>query len=124
MSTFQGKLSVVLVQEASFSQDGLAFWEVLSPFSYQSDVAKQVFTVPAGFKTDFMTIPRLPAVFDLLGGKANQAGTLHDWLYSSHTVEREVADSVLREAVQLSGLDETEAEAIYLAVREFGGSHW
>jgi hypothetical protein len=60
----------------------------------------------------------------LLGDRARKAGTIHDWLYTTHVVDRETADKVLREMLVLDGVDECEAQAFYAAVRIGGGSHW
>jgi len=119
MSQFLNKLRVELVDDIT---DGT--WSVLEAFSYQSDVAAQTFTVPVGFETDFCSVPRIPGVFDILGDRARRAGTVHDFLYTAHPVDRETADKVLKEMVLLCGVDEVEAEAFYAAVRLGGASHW
>lgn len=40
-------------------------WRLLAHFVYQDEGGS--FEVPAGFETDFATVPRLPIVFDLVG---------------------------------------------------------
>jgi len=62
--------------------------------------------------------------YDMLGNRARKAGTIHDRLYVTHELPREMADQVLREMLQQDGVGKCEAEAFYLAVRSFGGSHW
>jgi hypothetical protein len=60
----------------------------------------------------------------LLGNRARKAGTIHDWLYTAHTTSRARADELLREMVQVDGLNATEAWMFWAAVRLGGGKHW
>jgi hypothetical protein len=119
MSAFPGTLRVDLIEDSQVGK-----WRVVEPFHYQSDVAGATFIVPAGFTTDFCSVPRIPIAFDILGSRARRAGVVHDYLYSTHPVDRETADKVLREMALLCGLNEAEAESMYLAVRAGGESHW
>ncbi len=119
MSSFIGVLRTDLIKD-----DESGVFELCLPFSYQSDVAGQTFTAPAKFRTDFCSVPRVPIAYDMLGNRARQAGTIHDWLYTSHAVPRQLADEVLREMLLLEGVGHFEAMEFYLAVRAGGGSHW
>ncbi len=119
MSGFIGDLRALLVDD-----DQSGKWQLLEPLSFKSDLVGQIFTAPAGFVTDFCSVPRVPLAFALLGDRARKSGTLHDWLYTSHVVDRETADKVLREMLPLNGVDACEAQAFYLGVRMGGGSHW
>lgn len=119
MSGFIGELHAKLLRD---DRDGL--WELLAPLSFQSDVAGKTITAPIGHRTDFCSVPRVPLAYEMLGNRARLAGTIHDWLYSSHELTREQADEVLREMLVLDGVSQCEAEQFYLAVRMFGASHW
>ena len=119
MSRFSGDLIVRLLED---TEGGL--WQLVAPLSFQSDVAGITVNVPAGFKTDFASVPRIPGVFDFLGDRARMAGTVHDFLYSSHITDRETADKILREMCLLDGLNEAESEMFYIAVRVGGEAHW
>lgn len=119
MSAFIGRLHAELIED-----DAAGRWELLLALTYQSDVAGKTFTAPAGFHTDFCSVPRVPLAYDLLGNRARQAGTVHDYLYTTHEVSRKMADEVLREMLLLEGVGHVEAMAFYLAVRMFGGAHW
>lgn len=119
MSAFDGTLIAELIDD-----DESGIWQLQVPLSFQSDLAGQTFTAPAGFKTDFCSVPRVPIAYTLLGDRARKSGTIHDWLYTTHVVDRETADKVLREMLPLDGVDEIEAEAFFAAVRIGGGSHW
>ena len=119
MSAWIGELDTRLVAD-----DESGKFQLLAAFGYQSDVAGITITVPVGFETDFCSVPRVPIAYDLLGNRARKAGTIHDFLYTSHLVSRQLADEVLREMLLLEGVDHQEAMAFYLAVRACGGSHW
>jgi hypothetical protein len=112
----------LVVQCTADTED--ATWELVQPLSFQSDVAGLTFTAPVGFVTDFCSVPRVIGVYDLLGDRARMSGTIHDHLYSTHEVTREIADSVLREMLMVDGIEHVEAEEFYLAVRIGGASHW
>jgi hypothetical protein len=106
------------------NRDGRQLFKLLSPFYYQSDVLGCIITVPMGFVTDLASIPRLPVVYLMLNGIADEAGVVHDYLYSTGLVPRIEADKVLREACLCSGVSSWKAGLIYAGVRSFGGPHY
>lgn len=118
MSRFLRPLDVELVDEAA------GIWQLTSPLQYSSDLLGRVITVPAGFRSDFASVPRAPFLYLAAGGKGDRAATLHDWAYSSQFVDRATADKLLREALLATGYSDLLANAFYLAVRGFGESHW
>jgi hypothetical protein len=99
-------------------------WELVLPLIYESDVAKQTIIVPTGFHTDLASIPRIPLVYEALGGHANEAAVVHDYLYNTHQVDRATADAVLREACGVSGVSWWRAAAIWAGVRLGGSLYW
>jgi len=122
MSAFLSDLVVKEVKDDSWS--GPQVWELQSPLIYSSDIVNMVISVPAGFKTDFCSVPRIPIVFDAVGDLGNRAGTVHDFLYSRQMFDRLHCDSILKEALITCGVEEWKAQAMYLAVRAFGSSHF
>lgn len=72
-------------------------WVLRRPLAYRSFLLGLV-TVPAGFDTDFASVPRVPVVFWLTGDTAKEAAVVHDWLYRTQKVTRKMADQVLAEA--------------------------
>ena len=74
-------------------------WQLEGPLQYSSDVAQRVFVVPSGFITDFASVPRIPFAYMVTGGKAQAAAVIHDWLYSTHEVDRETADAVTLDVI-------------------------
>jgi Protein of unknown function (DUF1353) len=123
MSKFLSELEVELVSDATNS--GRGTWRLTVPLVYQSDVAGETFTVPAGFETDFASVPRAPIAFLLTADSAHEASALHDFLYTPpHPVARAVADAVLKEASEVSGVPAWRAWLMWAGVRIGGGSHW
>jgi hypothetical protein len=119
MSAF---LTELQVENASVMDDGK--WRLTAPLVYQSDVAGQTFTVPAGFVTDYASVPRAPLVFWLCGDTSTLASVVHDWLYTIHPVRRDVADAVLKEASLLTGVPKWRAWLMWAGVRVGGAGHW
>lgn len=93
-------------------------------FAYDSAVAGGRIVIPRGYLTDKCSIPRIPFVYMLAGGLADEAGGVHDLCYSTQLFEREKCDEILREAVIAMGYSEHLAQSMFEAVRMFGGSHW
>lgn len=118
MSRFLSALCVEDVDEFAGT------WRLTAPLVFQSNILGQTITVPAGFVTDFASVPRLPFVYLAEGGKGEKAATLHDWAYTSQFVSREQADALLREALLACGYSSFTAGLFYAAVRVGGGSHW
>lgn len=58
--------------------------------------------IPAGFSTDFASVPRLPIVFWLTGDSAHEASVVHDWLYRTQEFPRRTADAVFLDAMSVS----------------------
>lgn len=77
-------------------------WVLREPFAvkvhFTNGDAEWV-VVPAGFRTDLASVPRLPGMFLLFGGKARKAAVVHDYLYSTGR-DREFADSVFLHAMK------------------------
>jgi hypothetical protein len=95
-----------------------------APLVYRSDVAARVIVVPAGFQTDLASVPRLPLVFLLAGDCAREAAIVHDYLYSTHLIDRKTADAVLREASACTGVSALRRWLMWAGVRIGGASHW
>jgi hypothetical protein len=55
---------------------------LIAPLRYATDVVPGlVLEVPAGFVTDFSSVPRVPLAYWLVGGKGRRASVPHDWGY-------------------------------------------
>ena len=89
---------------------------------------KRRFVVPAGFETDFASIPRL--FWRVAGYPCDKhhrcAALLHDYLYAlgGDEADRKTADKIYRAMLEASGLGWRAAYAEYKVVRWFGSGHF
>lgn len=118
MTGFLSTLRVELADESAGT------WRLTQPLHYQSAVARRRIIVPAGFVTDFASVPRLPIIYMATGDTAHAPAVVHDWLYSAGQVRRSTADRVFLEAMQAVGVPWLRRRAMYAAVRLLGGSHY
>lgn len=77
--------------------------------------------VPAGFRTDFASIPRpLQGFLDAVNDVA-PAAVVHDYLYTSQYFEtRSIADRVFLDALQANGVGWIRARTLWAGVRVGG----
>lgn len=79
-------------------------WRILEPLVYLSALIGRV-EVPAGFETDFASVPRLPLAYLLTGNTAHAAAVVHDWLcVNPGELATATIDRVFREACEASGV--------------------
>jgi len=106
-----------------FSSCGNVVWTRVADCRYQ-DKNGVIHTALAGTKTDLASIPRTAATFALIG-KFPLSANIHDALYDAQVLPRERCDELLLEMMEVEGgVNAFEREAVYFAVREFGGTHW
>jgi hypothetical protein len=79
-------------------------YETVEPLNYYSPKRQKNYVVPAGFKSNLASVPRLPVVFWLVGRRGDAAAVLHDWLYEN--------GSNPRYGIQIKNKDE--ADEVYL----------
>jgi hypothetical protein len=80
--------------------------------------------VPVGFITDFASIPS--PFWPLLppDGEYTYPAIVHDYLYWEQSRPRDVADDIFRFGMEDLRIERWKVEAIYAAVRVFGGFAW
>lgn len=98
-------------------------WRLLAPFSYL-DSDHGLIEVPAGFTTDFASVPRWPLTFALLGQYGHAAAVLHDYLYATGALSRREADQVFRNALRSSGIARWRAWLMWAGVRAGGANRY
>jgi hypothetical protein len=82
--------------------------------------------VPAGFVTDYCSVPSIPFVHELLGDIGKRAGVVHDYLYSRivapelRALGRAWADRVLYYGLRAQGIGAIKAQLMWSAVRLAG----
>lgn len=110
---FLTRLEVELIDEQADK------WRLVLPLRYRSQIVGLI-EVPAGFETDFASVPRLPLAYALAGNTARKAAVIHDFLYQDPATERDDADAVFLEAMQVSGMPWWRRGPMWLGVRCFG----
>ena len=82
--------------------------------------------IKAGFIFDGASIPR--ALWRLCGHPFTcprvAAALAHDWLYASHSINREMADKIYRELQKVLGIGWWSRNTEYWTLRIFGDAAW
>lgn len=104
-----------------WSSDGRTA-ELLEP--YRRWTRHGVVTVPAGFKTDFASVPRLFWSWIPRTGRYNHAALVHDFLYRTQPQgwTRRMADEVFLDLMREDGVSALRARLMHRAVRV--GAWW
>ena len=90
------------------------------PESYRSEGIK----VPAGFVTDFASVPRLFwSIFPPIG-RYGYAALFHDYVYWDQKLTRAQADAVFKNTMEELGVPGWKKAVLYSAVRLFGFAAW
>ena len=123
-----------------YHSDGIRF-KLSIPFSYQTDIKPEDYgytselirkdskglmwiDVPAGFVTDFASVPKwgwsvIPPI-----GKHSKASIIHDYIYVTNKEGRPWADAVYFEAMSVSNTNIFIKYACYWGVRLLGRKAW
>jgi hypothetical protein len=93
-------------------------------FELTQSVCVRGYLIPAGYSTDFATVPKfLWSVLPPLG-KHNRAALLHDWLYDNRIGTRAQADWLFLKQMENDGVGVVPRYAMYWGVRLFAGKWW
>lgn len=108
------------------AQDDGCTWKLIQPFEYEIGVlgSGAKILVPAGFVTDFASVPQI--FWNILPpwGQYGKAAVLHDFLYKTQPVTRALCDSIFLEAMYSLSVPYWKRIAIYLGVRLGGMKAW
>lgn len=99
MSEFKSELNIKL------RPDSDKVYVLEQNLIYYSDLAGLI-RVPAGFQTDFASVPRVPIVYLAWGSRAHREAVIHDYLYrfdATPTVSFSTANEVFLEAMKSRG---------------------
>jgi len=94
-------------------------WIIDSSLVYESDILGRI-EVPAGFETDFASVPRVPIFYALFGDRAHRESVIHDYLYRIDAfpeASRSQADDVFFEAMIERGKGFFVCYSMYWGVR-------
>lgn len=119
-----GKLKAQFLTPLQVEQVTEDDWRLLSPLRFYSRKLDRVLEIPAGFITDFASVPRWPFIYWFTGGTASAPAVLHDWFYRTNTedITRAASDAVLKEAMEARGYWYARTWMMYLGVRI--GGYW
>lgn len=98
-------------------------WRLIAPFAYKPLIGKAIL-VPAGFVTDFASVPRVFWRLFPPTGRYGKAAVVHDFLYQFNGVPRERADRIFLEAMTELNVGWFTRHTLYLAVRAGGWKPW
>jgi len=116
---FLTTLTSTKVREASSFAP--AQWKLLVELAYHSRVYS-LFVVPAGFVTDYASVPRIPLAYWLTGDTAHASAALHDYLVRVHYVQGKLTWSqcaeVFIEAMKDEGVPAWRRVVMAWAVRQ------
>lgn len=98
---------------------------LLSELVFFSKVLGRPIYIPAGFVSDFASVPRFPFLYWLFGGTAKLASLPHDFLYQTHQCDGKFqADRVFLEAMEATGIAPWRRYDMYLGVVAGGWFAW
>ena len=97
---------------------------LLAPLAYYSPLLNVIIIVPAGFVTDYASVPRAPLTYWLFGGVGDEAAVIHDYAYDGGLCTRSMADEIYREALEACGVPAWQRGPMYAAVRVFGAARY
>lgn len=107
MTGFQNRLKVELVNP--FANDGAGEWNLTAPLVYKSSLVRKLIEVPTGFSTDFASVPRLPMMYALFGGRYATPAVLHDYICRQRLYARPKCDLIFLEAMNAQNEAEIQA---------------
>lgn len=108
---------------ALFQTNGNIF-VLTEPLRYKIESTNEMITVPAGFVTDFASVPQLAQSIVSVVGKHTIPALLHDYLYWEQACTRKQADAILAEAMKEYKSSWFDINAVYYAVRAAGKTAW
>jgi hypothetical protein len=89
---------------------------------YQKDY--KAIEVPPGFVTDLASIPKVFWSILPPAERYSYAAIIHDYLYWTQMVPRDVADQILKICMEEMNVENVKVVAIYNAVKMFGDTAW
>ncbi|MEN6420315.1 MAG: DUF1353 domain-containing protein [Smithella sp.] len=91
--------------DARLKPNSDSVWLIDKPLIYESDIVGPI-EVPAGFETDFASVPRIPLFYTLFGDRAHREAVLHDYLFRVDSIPQATfmqANRAFLEAMEVRG---------------------
>lgn len=106
-----------------FQKDGV-YSVLTAPLGYNIEMTSRFLEVPAGFVTDYASVPQLLQWAVPKIGAYSVPAIVHDYLYWDQTCTREQADKILYAAMEEYDVNLPTRLLVYLAVRVGAASAW
>jgi hypothetical protein len=122
MGTFESPLRIEATEKTI---SGRPIYKVLEKFSYEvgGKGSGIYIDVPAGFYTDFASVPRFLWFIFQPDGQHGKAAVIHDYMYRKRCkFSRILADAIFLDAMRTLKVPLWKRYMMYLAVRVFGWS--
>ncbi len=100
------------------------YWKLTQPLSYNVNNLDDIITVPAGFVTDYASVPIVANWFIPKSGEYDPAAVIHDWLYFKKDRPRSECDGIFCEAMKSLNVNFIKGQTMYYALRAFGWIAW
>lgn len=97
-------------------------WQLECPLVWER--AGETIIVPAGFRTDLASIPRLFQNIVPVNGRHRPAAVLHDYLFVVQDRSRAAVDAIFLDAMEAAGVPWAQRWVMYAAVRAGGWLPW
>ena len=109
------------------SMDDSRKWKLIEPFEFYlitKGKKEHTIVVPAGFITNFASIPRI--FWSVLPpyDKYGKAAVIHDYCYYYHLFPRKKCDQIFKAGMKVLNVPKWKMSVIYHVVRLFGKSHY
>jgi len=109
-------------------REGRITAKLLRPFCYRPAADAAEIEVPAGFETDFASVPWGLWNLEPPVGDAAKAAVVHDFLYKTEGLSghysRAQADAIFRQALAAAGVPMWKRNLLWAAVRLGGARGW
>ena len=115
-ATFLTKLRTEKIAEAE-GVFGRAKHMLTRHLQFYSAILDKVITAPAGFTTDFGSVPRLPLAYSLFGDVGHASAAIHDYLLVTGVIPRWEADKIYVEALKVEKVGAWRRYPMFLGVR-------
>lgn len=90
-------------------------WRLVERLIYRGD--EEIWLIPAGYVTDFATVPRIAVWLIPRFGAYTKAAILHDWLLTDTDVSSVDADNLFRRALRELGVPPVRRTLMWVGVR-------
>lgn len=99
-------------------------WVGVKDCHYHSDRYNIDIDIPKGTVSDLASVPRWPGAYEIAGGQANSASYVHDFMYRTKCVTKEMADKIFYDCMVETRVQLWRAKLMYDAVCMFGDSSY